>query len=172
MDGDNSMFLPNLKFKYTYEMTLSLARLGEAFSDEDRTILEQGIAAYNERSTYMSNPKRLLLEEVGTNYIKVKLFSSQALATPGRGLRTLTSILLQAPSHCFRNRVTPGGQLFRVLDVQQPVSETAIDPTSVSDLELVIAMMRCLFDKRDGPTVSQKKAIEEMKKMAVEVGIL
>ena len=36
---------PNLK--YGYEMTLSLARPGTPFSQEDRQFLEQAIAEYN-----------------------------------------------------------------------------------------------------------------------------
>ena len=39
---------PNLK--YGYEMTLSLARPGTPFSQEDRQFLEQAIAEYNGKS--------------------------------------------------------------------------------------------------------------------------
>ena len=46
---------PNLK--YGYEMTLSLARPGTPFSQEDRQFLEQAIAEYNGKSVYMANPK-------------------------------------------------------------------------------------------------------------------
>lgn len=106
------------RFAYHYDLTLSLALPGPEFSAEDRRTLENGINSYNERSIYMNNPKHISLLEMGKNHIKIRLSSTQMLTTPGRGLRALTAILVKTPS--FEGRVTPGGQLFRVLHTERP----------------------------------------------------
>lgn len=162
-------------FPYEYEMTLSLARPGSAFTEEDRRTLEEGIAAYNEKSIYMANPKKLELLEMGNNYINLKLSSTQLLATPGRGLRTLTAILLENPSPCFRDRVTPGGQLFRVISINQPtVQQVEVNPSSISDADFLAALIHYVVDKKEGSTAGQLKraALTEMKKLAVEARII
>ena len=164
---------PNLK--YGYEMTLSLARPGTPFSQEDRQFLEQAIAEYNGKSVYMANPKQINLLEVADSYIKIRLCSTQALTTPGRGLRTLTTILLNDSTSRFADRVTPGGQLFRVININQPTCRDAsIDPARISDIDFVKAVLDYIAEKKDGSSACQKKraAMEEMKKLAVETCII
>lgn len=164
---------PNLK--YSYEMTLSLARPGTPFSKEDRQTLEKAIAEYNEKSIYMANPKQIHLLEVADSYISVRLFSTQVLTTPGRGLRMLTTILLNEPTSRFANRVTAGGQLFRVINIKQPTCENALmNPALISDVVFLKAIVDYIMEKKDGSTACQKKkaAMEEMKKLAVEAGII
>lgn len=163
------------QFAYIYEMTLSLARPGAAFSDEDRLALEDSVAAYNDKSIYMANPKRIQLLEVGDSHINLKLFSTQALTTPGRGLRTLTALLLKDASSCFKSRVTPGGQLFRVVSVRQPDGEGASpQPASISDADFLKALIDYALERKDGSAAAQKKkaAMGEMKRLALEAGIL
>lgn len=161
--------------KYAYEMTLSLARPGAPLSEEDCLALEQGIAAYNAKSIYMANPKHIRLLETSDSYIRIELSSTQALNTPGRGLRTLTTILMNDSSSRFAERVTAGGQLFRVVDIKQPPREnTEIDPASVSDIDFLKAILDYIMERKDSSTAAQKKraAIEEMKRLAVESGII
>lgn len=162
--------------RYSYEMTLSLARPGAPFSTEDKQAIEQGIACYNEKTIYMANPKRIQLLEISDSYIRIELFSTQILTTPGRGLRTLTTILLNNPQSCFADRVTPGGQLFRVVSIKQPTGgSTLLNPALISDVDFLKAIIDYIFvEKKTGLTVSQKKkaAMEEMKKLAVETGII
>lgn len=160
--------------KYSYDMTLSLARPGTPFSNKDRQALKQGIAGYNEKSVYMANPKLIQLLEIADSYIHIKLFSTQILTTPGRGLRTLTTILLNDPQSRFADRVTPGGQLFRVISVKQPTESTLINPALIPDADFFKAIFDYIMEKKDGSTACQRKkaAMEEMKKLAVEAGII
>lgn len=160
--------------KYSYEMTLSLARPGTPFSKEDRQSLDKAIAEYNERSIYMSNPKQISLLEVADSYINIRLFSTQILTTPGRGLRTLTTILLNDPTSCFAARVTPGGQLFRVISIKKQARESSLmNPALISDVDFLKAIIDYIMGKKDGSTACQKKkaAMEKMKELAVESGI-
>jgi len=161
--------------KYSYEMALSLARPGTPFSDEDRQALKQGIACYNEKSVYMANPKQIQLLEIADSYIHIRLLSTQILTTPGRGLRTLTTILLNDFRSRFADRVTPGGQLFRVISVKQPTGGSALmNPALISDVDFVKAIIDYLVERKDGSAACQKKkaAVKEMKKLAVEAGII
>lgn len=161
--------------KYVYEMTLSLARPGAPLSDEDYLAIEKGITEYNARSVYMANPKKIKLLETADSYVKIELSSTQALTTPGRGLRTLTTILMGEPASRFAERVAPGGQLFRVISIKQPPRENAeIDPASVSDIDFLKAILDYIMERKDSSTAAQKKkaAMEEMKILAVESGII
>lgn len=107
------------RFAYHYDLTLSLALPGPEFSAEDRRTLENGINSYNERSIYMNNPKHISLLEMGKNHIKIRLSSTQMLTTRPRpaGADCHPG---QNPS--FEGRVTPGGQLFRVLHAERPMT--------------------------------------------------
>ncbi len=166
---------PQPSLKYQYAMSLSLARPGSPFSRKDRLSLEKAIAIYNEKSAYMANPKQIDLLEVTDYYINIRLFSTQPLATPGRGLRALTTILLSEPASRFADRVTPGGQLFRVISVKQPEIENAsMDPALISDADFLKAMIDYITARKDGSAACQKRkaAVEEMKKLAVEAGII
>lgn len=160
---------------YVYHMKLSLARPGPPLSEEDRLALEKGAAEYNSRAIYMANPKNIQLLEISDNYIRIKLYSTLVLTTPGRGLRTFTALLLNEPSSRFADRVTPGGQLFRVIDVKQPAHEgTLADPALVSDADLVKALIDYMTEKKDGSASCQKKraAVEEIKRLAAQAGII
>lgn len=161
------------RFAYHYDLTLSLALPGPDFSGEDRRTLEEGIGAYNERSIYMNNPKHIALLEMGKNHIKLRLSSTQMLTTPGRGLRALTAILVKTPS--FQDRVTPGGQLFRVIDVERPDDcGGAPEAAEISDAELVKALVDYLLERKDGSAASRKKkaAVEEMKRLAADAAMI
>lgn len=157
--------------KYNYELTLSMAKPGNPFTEEDRKALERAIADYNQRSVYMANPKQIHLLDVAESYINIRLFSQAALGIPGRGLRTLTTILLNDPLSRFADRVTPGGQLFRVINVKQPACESAlINPALISDADFVKAIIDYIIDRSTCP--KKEAALAEMKKLAVEAGII
>ena len=153
------------RFAYHYDLTLSLALPGPEFSAEDRRTLENGINSYNERSIYMNNPKHISLLEMGKNHIKIRLSSTQMLTTPGRGLRALTAILVKTPS--FEGRVTPGGQLFRVLHAERPDDRGGAP-------ELVKALVDYLLERKDGSAASRKKkaAVEAMKRLAIDAAMI
>ena len=161
------------RFAYHYDLTLSLALQGPEFSAEDRRTLENGINSYNERSIYMNNPKHISLLEMGKNHIKIRLSSTQMLTTPGRGLRALTAILVKTPS--FEGRVTPGGQLFRVLHAERPDDRGgAPEAAAISDAELVKALVDYLLERKDGSAASRKKkaAVEAMKRLAIDAAMI
>lgn len=162
------------ELRYSYEMMLSLARPGTPFSNEDRQSLEKAVAEYNQKSIYMANPKQIHLLEVTESYINIRLLSTQALTAPGRGMRTLTTILLNDPTSRFADRVTPGGQLFRVISIKKPACEGSLtNPAFVSDVDFLKAIIDYIMGKKDGSTACQKKkaAMEKMKELAVESGI-
>lgn len=167
------------ELKYGYELTLSLARPGDPFSEEDRLSLEQAVAEYNQRSSSMANPKTISSLSVWDSYIRLRLYSTVALATPGRGLRTLTTILVNRQDQRFGKRVTAGGQLFRVMKIDnikaQAAGESApIAPALISDVALIKALIDCHEERIDGSSESRRKraAMTEIKKIALEAGIL
>lgn len=171
---EKSIFESDLK--YIYQLTLSLARPGAAFSEEDQLALQEGVKEYNLKSIYMTNPKKLEILGVGDSYIRLKLFSTQVLTTPGRGLRMLTTILINGSSR-FKDRVTPGGQLFRVVGIQWPAREenTLMDPELISDADFLKALIDYIIvEKKDNSTSVQRKkaAVQEMKKLAVDARII
>ena len=146
------------RFAYHYDLTLSLALPGPEFSAEDRRTLENGINSYNERSIYMNNPKHISLLEMGKNHIKIRLSSTQMLTTPS-----------------FEGRVTPGGQLFRVLHAERPDDRGgAPEAAAISDAELVKALVDYLLERKDGSAASRKKkaAVEAMKRLAIDAAMI
>ncbi len=163
-------------FQHRYLLTLALALPGPDFSEEDRRGLETGIADYNSKTLQMNNPKTIEIQEIGKNYIKLVLSSTQVLTTPGRGLRALTTSLIKDPSSCFKDRVTPGGQLFRVVAAEQldACDNDLMNPASISDGDLVKALVDYFSERKDGSAISRKKkiAVEEMKKLAVEASMI
>lgn len=162
------------QMNYCYEMTLSMVSPGDPFGEEEQTTLAQAVETYNARSVYMGNPKAIELEEMTESCISLKLFSTQALSTPGRGLRLLTTLLLESPSSCFKKRVTPSGQLFRVIAIKKPTEEAAQNPAAISDMELIKALLDYYDAKKDSSSAAKKKraAMEEIKRIAVSVGMV
>lgn len=159
------------KMDYCYEMTLSMVSPGDPFGEEERTALVEAIETYNARSVYMGNPKMLELVEMTQSCIDVKMFSTQALSTPGRGLRLLTTLLLET---CFKKRVTPSGQLFRVIALKKPAEAAMQNPADISDLELIKALLDYYAEKKDSSSAAKRKraAMEEIKRIAAEAGML
>lgn len=161
---------------HNYLLTIALPSSGPDFSEEDRRGLEAGIADYNAKTLQMNNPKTIKLQEMGKNYIKLVLSSTQILTTPGRALRALTTNLIKDSSSCFKDRVTPGGQLFRVVAVEQldDCENGPVNPTSISDGDFVKALVDYLLERKDGSAASRKKkaAVEEMKKLAADAAML
>lgn len=163
------------EYPFSYDLVLCLARPGGALTEDERTAFQNGVEEFNRRSVFMANAKSLeLLGFSDDNRIRIRLHSTNPLPTPGRGLRTLTTVLLNS-SDRFRQRVTRGGQLFRILEAEargpQP-NGSAVDPASVSDADLVKALVDYLAaEKRSGAGWQEKRAaIQEMKKLAAEAG--
>ena len=143
------------RFAYHYDLTLSLALPVRNFPLRTGALWRNGINSYNERSIYMNNPKHISLLEMGKNHIKIRLSSTQMLTTPGRGLRALTASWSKPPPS---SRVTPGGQLFRVLHTERPDDRGgAPEAAAISDAELVKALVDYLLERKDGSAASRKK---------------
>ena len=88
----------------------------------------------------------------------------------------LTTILINGSSR-FKDRVTPGGQLFRVVGIQWPAREenTLMDPELISDADFLKALIDYIIvEKKDKSTSVQRKkdAVQEMKKLAVDARII
>lgn len=158
------------QMNYCYEMTLSMVSPGDPFGEEERKALAEAVEIYNARSVYMGNPKMIELVEMTESCISIKMFSTQALSTPGRGLRLLTTLLLET---CFKKRVTPSGQLFRVIAIKKPAEAAAQNPAAISDMELIKALLDYYAEKKDSSSAAKKKraAMEEIKRIAVEAGM-
>lgn len=157
-----------------YDMTLCLAKPGGVLTEREQKEFETGIESFNHQSVFMANPKKIELLGIDDNRIHIRLHSQNALPTPGRGLRSLTTILLKN-SDCFQGRVTKGGQLFRILDaavIRQPSDDTAVEPASVSDADFLKALIDYLIsEKSSRPSGREKRAaLEKMKQVAVESG--
>ena len=156
---------------YTYRLTLALIDPEPITAEEERLLLA-AIESYNQKSLLMNNPKKLKIIQMRENSLVVDLSSTQALSTPGRGLRTLTAILLK--SEAFQRRVSPNGQLFRTVKIEQPCQDSmegAID--QISDVDFLKALLDYVYSRKDSSTYRKKKlAFEEMKKLAVSSGII
>lgn len=157
---------------YCYQMTLATYSPGILpFSEEDRQILESAIETHNAESIFMNNPKHIQLLDLTDTCIYIKLTSAKALSTPGRGLGRFTALLLEHSR--FAQRVV-SGHVFRVIAIQRPAEEKVKNPAAISDMELIKALLDYYDEKKDGSSAAKKKraAIEEMKRLAVEVNII
>lgn len=156
---------------YTYRLTLAFTD-PEPITAEEKRLLLAAIESYNQKSLLMNNPKQLKIVQMRENSLVVDLSSTQALSTPGRGLRTLTALLLK--SEAFQRRVGLNGHLFRTVKIGQPShdsTEGGID--QISDLDFLKALLDYVYSKKDASTYRKKKiAFEEMKKLAISSGII
>lgn len=157
---------------YCYQMDLTTPSPDLPFTEEEKAALADAIEKYNASSLSMANPKEIELVEVSERYISLKLFSTQALTTPGRGLSRLTILLLDT---CLAARVV-NKHLLRVIRIQRPTDEsTTKNPASnISTADLIKGLIDYVTTPKDSSSAAKKKrgAVEEMKRLGVESGII
>lgn len=165
-----------MDLNYCYELELSTVTPGPPFSEEDRSALQDAIRRYGLQAAFMVNRKNLELVEVSTTTFSLKLFSANALSSPGKALKLLSSLLLEYPNSCFPARVTSSGHLLRVISIKRQAGEetTQNSVSAVTDMALIKSLLDYYDEKKDGSSAAKKKraAIEEMKRLAVESGII
>lgn len=157
---------------YCYQMDLTTPSPDLPFTEEEKAALADAIEKYNASSLSMANPKEIELVEVSERYISLKLFSTQALTTPGRGLSRLTTLLLDT---CLAARVV-NKHLLRVIRIQRPTDAamTKNPASTISDIELIKALLDYITTPKDSSSAAKKKraAIEDMKRLGVQGGLL
>lgn len=158
--------------EYTAELYLSDP--GPAFSEEEREILQRAAEEFNLHTMEMANPKTIKIEAINDHSVKIKLLSTLPLKS-GRAFRRYTNLLIQ--HHEFADRMTSAG-LFRTTLLGEKAEEREVPsppPEQISDLALLQALQRYLFERKDGGSKvyrQKRAAIEKMKELAKDSGIL
>ena len=126
----------------------------------------------NFNDTLKKNKKLISNLEVYENYITFTLSSEAYLDSVGRALRGYTCLVLKKNEELLEC-TTPSGSLFKYsLIVDKKDAEEEI---KITDSELIKALVDYVTSNRDtNSTIYRRKrnAIEDMKKIAIEGGII
>lgn len=158
-----------------YIAELHLSDPGLAFSEKEKGLLQKAAEDFNLRTMEMANPKTIGIEEITPHSLKIKLLSTLPLKSVGRALRFYTNLLIQRQE--FADRMTSTG-LFRTTLLGETVKDREVPsppPEQISDLALLQALQRYLFERKDGGSKAYRQkraAIEKMKELAKDSGIL
>lgn len=140
-----------------------------------RSIVQDAIVQYN-RHLSSFNPKRIEEEPLylGQSELAILLKSSVELNVPGRAIRSLSQTIAHHPA--FSSAV-PNGRLFKTFPVSTPNedSKEVVLSDSVEDAEFMCALITYFMKKADSSSTvyrKKRKAIAQMKVLAIESGIL
>lgn len=150
--------------------------------DKRENFIVSKIRLYNEKSLRsVFNPKHIGLGEDGEKNIQltrttlvVTLYSQEALNTPGKAMRLLSQLLVTSDEPDNLSDLVWNKKLFRTFKVasaEDSGSQSIIDLSGISDAELIKALIDFVCDEKDFSR-EKRSAIDEMKKIAVECGLL
>lgn len=136
--------------------------------------MEKEFNRINEKS---ANPKNMNIREINENTVILNLESQTELSIPGKALRSFSQLLLSnvefAENFIFRK------QLFVSFDVANSTnivdSKAHISADDIEDAIFLNALINYFLKKKDQVSVSymqKRKAIDKMKILAYETGIL
>lgn len=174
-------------FKYT--IGLSLVRVTDKKLSERKKFIIEIIALFNEKSrTSVVNPKYIGVGENGDDDIIVNdasiiitLYSQQALNSPGKAVRLFSQLLLQSKDeNNFNDLVSDDGKLFKTFNVAKVSDSNSgniciVHSAQVDDSTFVKALIDYLLkskSKYSSEINDQQNAIESMKVLAIESGII
>ena len=167
---------------YIYTLEMKLAKASKKIDLRDfYAQIEETAAAYNETGADAFNQKSIELLDVKDNAIQMRLRSAIKLNAVGKALRYYSQgLIMRVPA--LADNLTGSGQLFRVSVIGIPSEETdstdleiPLKIREIDDAELVKALVDYVCRKRDPNTATylkKVKAVEKMKQLAVEAGIL
>lgn len=174
---------------FKYPLGLSLVKVTEKkISDRKKFIIEV-ITVFNEKSrTSVVNPKYIGLGINGDDDVMVNdssiiitLYSQQALSSPGKAVRLLSQLLLQSNNeNSFNDLVSDDGKLFKTFNVAKVADSDSgdiciVDSAQVEDSTFVKALIDYLLKSKSrysSEINEQQNAIERMKVLAIESGII
>lgn len=168
-----------------YQLGLALVKdldENEKGLDERENLIKSQIKIFNEKSLRsVFNPKHIGLGENDEKDIQltrttlvVTLYSQEALNTPGKAMRLLSQLLVTSDKPDNLSDLIWNKKLFRtfkVASVEDRDSQNIIDLSGISDGELIKALIDFVCDKKDF-SGEKRNAIDQMKKIAVECGLL
>lgn len=167
---------------YIYTLELKLAKKSSTINLRDYSKeIQDCIADYNSASEKAANRKSLERIEIQDISMLLRLRSSLELIAIGKALRYFSQLAIKRIPPLQEN-LTGSGQLFRINQIGLPVSEE--DPKiqeiqllarTVSDAALLKGLVDYVCRKRDPNTsvyLKKQKAVEQMKQLAVEAGII
>ena len=165
---------------YIYLTELKLAKTRSHITLEDyKTQIEEAACIYNEAGTAAVNKKSMELLEIKSSSILLRLRSEVQLNAVGKALRFFSQQMVnQIPA--LAGNITSSGQLFRANPIGLPTTEETkvevpLKIREIDDAELIKALVDYVCRKRDPNTsvyLKKAKAVERMKQLAVEAGML
>lgn len=168
-----------------YQLGLALVKdldENEKGLDERENFIKSQIKIFNEKSLRsVFNPKHIGLGEndekdvlLTRTTLVVTLYSQEALNTPGKAMRLLSQLLVTSDKPDNLSDLVWNKKLFRTFKVasaEDSGSQNIIDLSGISDAELIKALIDFVCDEKDFSR-EKRSAIDEMKKLAVECGLL
>lgn len=160
---------------FTYPIKIEISNPQSSININLKTkeqLFLDAIKSFNESSDSMQNSKTLHDVSVSESYVILTLNSDAPLKSVGRALRKFVCDLLNSGDEELKNACTPSGALFRYTLISAEAPEEEIN---VSDSELIKSLIDYVCSNRDTNTTiyrKKRKAIEEIKKIAIEGGII
>ena len=165
---------------YIYSLELKLARTAEQIRlNEFENTIRQATSDYNDAGKKSVNPKSIELIKIENSLILLHLTSASELRVVGKALRYFSQLLVKKIPILLEN-LTSSGQLFRVNQIGLPIAENEdphvqLQAREVDDACLIKALIDYISKQRDPNTatyIKKLKAVEQMKQLAIEAGII
>lgn len=161
-----------MQYNYTIPLKLRCAspRQSGSFKDHEKWFKEC-VNEFNKRSDNSTiNRKKIKVEEIYDKEIEIKLYTETNLGkAPGRSLTMLSRTLIDEKNTLYDPYFSE--QLFHGKLFTIEVIEAQADEIQMSDGELIKALVDYGMTPKSNILEKQKKAVEQMKKLAIESGI-
>ena len=161
-----------MKYNYSFPLKLKcvVPRQTGSFREHEEWFREC-VKEFNKKSSDSTiNRKKIDIMEIGDDAIEIQLHTEVNLGkAPGRSLTMLSRMLIddQKPLYDpFFCEQLFHGKLFTI-----EVIEMGAEEVKISDGELIKALVDYGMAARSSVSERQKKAVEQMKKLAIESGI-
>lgn len=125
--------------------------------------------AINE-SNKSSKSIQICLKDIKEDFFLLEVTSSYEIQHPGKSIRLFSQEIVK--SHYFDSYVRHG-KLFSTFPVgTDEETQEVFDPDTISDAELVKCLVDYMANKSQKDYIKRRKALNEMKKIAHESGLL
>lgn len=161
-------------YMYNYKIPMKLectSPMKTGSFTEHKAWFEKCVNMFNEKSAQSTiNRKKIEIVDINTNEIFIDLYSEVQLGkAPGRALTMLSRMLLDdtKPDYDpYYEQQLFHGKLFTI-----DVTESGWDNIYIEDQDLIKALVDYGMKPKSAVSDKQKKAVEQIKKIAVESGI-
>lgn len=170
-------------FEYLIGLALVKNITNQKGLDERENFIISQIKIFNEKSLHSSlNPKHIGLGENGENNIIltrttliITLYSQENLNTPGKAIRLLSQLLITSKDSDNLSDLLLNKKLFKSFKVASvspnKTMETIVDLSTITDADLIKSLVDYACNQLDF-SVKKRNAIDQMKKIAVQSGLL